>query len=64
MKVNGLINFLDKYVNDIKPFDYFLIIMILLLIIPYIYKLFNRLYEERLKSSIDLIKLKEDIIVT
>lgn len=62
--MDKLIEFLGKYLGELKPFDFFLILAIILLSIPYIYNFFRKLFEDRLKSSLHLIKIKEEIIKT
>ena len=57
-----IISFVEKHLYEIKPVDYFLIIAVLLLSIPYIYKIIKKLFQERFESSIDLIKIKDEII--
>ena len=62
--MNEIISFVEKHLNEIKPVDYFLIITVLLLSIPYIYKLIKKLFQDRIESSSDLIKIKDEIITS
>ncbi|MHB8917259.1 MAG: hypothetical protein ACYC4H_04495 [Desulfocucumaceae bacterium] len=62
--MNQIISFAEKHFKEIEPIDYFFIIIVVLLSIPYIYKLIKRLYDDRIQSSTDLVKLKNDIIST
>lgn len=60
--MNEVISFVEKHLNEIKPIDYFLILAVLLLSIPYIYRFIKNLFQDRMESSSELIKIKDDII--
>lgn len=60
--MNEVVSFVEKHLAEIKPIDYFLILAVLLLAIPYIYRYIKSLFQDRMDSSSELIKIKGEII--
>lgn len=59
--MEALLKLLGGYIKEIEPIHYFIVIALLLLFLPFIYRYIKGLYQERLESSADLVNIKTEI---